>query len=182
MALAALLAARRPPAPCAPAALPLRALVSHRSARCWIAAELVAYGAWTALLTFVGAFFVERLSLREPMVGWILAGGAAAYFAASTRRAAFGACCLAGSSSPRSRCSWPCSFVVQFGAAAPVGVAVGTFAAGAGRRRSNAYLERACARSAPGASAGMGLSAWLVIRVDDPREAASSRIALVPRG
>jgi hypothetical protein len=87
MALAALLAARTAaPAPCAPAALPLRALFSHRSARCWIAAELVAYGAWTAVLTFVGASFVERLSLREPMVGWILAGGAAAY--SPLRRAA----------------------------------------------------------------------------------------------
>jgi predicted MFS family arabinose efflux permease len=63
----------------------LRALFLRRSARRWIGAELTAYAAWTGLLTFIGAFFVERVALPEAQVGWVLAGGAAAHFAASTR-------------------------------------------------------------------------------------------------
>jgi predicted MFS family arabinose efflux permease len=76
------------PAPSAPAAGQLRTLLAERSARRWIGAELIAYGAWTSLLTFVGAFFIERLAVREAAVGWLLASGAAAYFAASTRSGA----------------------------------------------------------------------------------------------
>ena len=63
----------------------LRTLLAERSARRWIGAELIAYGAWTSLLTFVGAFFIERLGVGEAAVGWLLASGAATYFAASTR-------------------------------------------------------------------------------------------------
>ena len=63
----------------------MRALVGVVSARRWIGAELLAYGAWTALLTFIGAFLIGRLGVREAAAGWLLAGGAAAYFAASTR-------------------------------------------------------------------------------------------------
>jgi predicted MFS family arabinose efflux permease len=37
------------------------------------------------MLTFIGAFFIERLGVREAVAGWLLASGAAAYFAASTR-------------------------------------------------------------------------------------------------
>jgi predicted MFS family arabinose efflux permease len=84
IAVAAMLAARAAaPAPSAPGATQLRTLLGERSARRWIGAELIAYGAWTALLTFVGAFFVERLAVREAAVGWLLAIGATAYFAAS---------------------------------------------------------------------------------------------------
>ena len=63
----------------------LGALLADTSARRWIGAELIAYSAWTGLLTFVGAFFVQDLGVGEASVGWMLAAGAAAYFAAATR-------------------------------------------------------------------------------------------------
>jgi predicted MFS family arabinose efflux permease len=62
----------------------LLTLLFETSARRWIASELVAYGAWTGLLTFSGAFFVEGLQVEETTVGWILAAGATNYFLAST--------------------------------------------------------------------------------------------------
>jgi len=65
--------------------VPLRALVADRDARRWIGAELLAYGCWTALLTFVGAFFIQTLAVDAATAGWLLAAGAAAFFAASTR-------------------------------------------------------------------------------------------------
>ena len=86
IAVVALLAA--PAADLAPnptAARALRTLLRERSARRWLGAEVFAYGAWSALLTFVGAFFIERLGVPEAAAGWLLATGAAAYFAASTR-------------------------------------------------------------------------------------------------
>ena len=46
---------------------------------------MIAYGAWTGLLTFVGAFFIDTFDVGEGAAGWLLAAGAAAYFAASTR-------------------------------------------------------------------------------------------------
>lgn len=85
IAMACLIAARAAPAASsAPGAGQLRALLRAPSARRWIGAETIAYGAWTALLTFVGAFFIERLGVREAAVGWLLASGAAAHFIAST--------------------------------------------------------------------------------------------------
>jgi predicted MFS family arabinose efflux permease len=88
IALAALVASRRAaPTPGGRAAPRMRTLVGVVSARRWIGAELIAYGAWTALLTFIGAFFIESLDVRESAAGWLLASGAAAYFAASTRSA-----------------------------------------------------------------------------------------------
>ncbi|MGH3734060.1 MAG: MFS transporter [Micromonosporaceae bacterium] len=68
-------------------ALPLRVLLGDRSARRWVVAELLAYTCWTGLLTFIGAYFVERLRLGEGAAGWLLASGAAAYVVASTRSA-----------------------------------------------------------------------------------------------
>jgi predicted MFS family arabinose efflux permease len=68
-------------------ALHVRALVSHGSARRWIAAEVTAYGAWAALLTFIGAFFVERLGVPEALAGWLLAIGAAGFVISATRGA-----------------------------------------------------------------------------------------------
>ncbi|MPY98720.1 MAG: MFS transporter [Actinophytocola sp.] len=65
--------------------VPLRTLVADRGARRWIGAELLAYGCWTALLTFVGAFFIEVLAVNAATAGWLLAAGAAAFFAAPTR-------------------------------------------------------------------------------------------------
>lgn len=65
---------------------PLRpgALLADTSARRWIGAELVAYGGWAALLTFVGAYFLERFGVGDATAGGLLAAGAAAYFLAST--------------------------------------------------------------------------------------------------
>jgi predicted MFS family arabinose efflux permease len=86
IAVAALL-----PAPAAaftpnqPAAPQLSTLLRARSARRWLGAEVIAYGAWTALLTFVGAFFIQRLGVPEAAAGWLLAMGAAAHLTASTR-------------------------------------------------------------------------------------------------
>ncbi len=68
-----------------PAAPQLATVLRERSARRWLGAEVIAYGAWTALLTFAGAFFIERLGVPEAGVGWPLATGAAAHLAASTR-------------------------------------------------------------------------------------------------
>jgi predicted MFS family arabinose efflux permease len=68
-------------------ALRVRALVSHGSARRWLAAEVTAYGAWAALLTFIGAFFVERLGVPEALAGWLLAIGAAGFVISATRGA-----------------------------------------------------------------------------------------------
>lgn len=60
------------------------ALLSATPARRWIGAEMVAYGAWAALLTFVGAYFLERFGVGESTAGALLAAGAAAYVLAST--------------------------------------------------------------------------------------------------
>jgi predicted MFS family arabinose efflux permease len=59
------------------------ALISQPSARRWITVELVAFGAWTALLTFIGPFFIDRIGVRTTTAGWLMAGGAATYLAAS---------------------------------------------------------------------------------------------------
>ena len=87
VAVAALLATRASATrePHRPAAPPLTALLREPSARRWLGAEVIAYGAWTALLTFVGAFFIERLGVSQAAAGWLLATGAAAHFTASTR-------------------------------------------------------------------------------------------------
>jgi predicted MFS family arabinose efflux permease len=63
----------------------LRTLFAARSARRWIGAELVAYAAWSSLLTFAGAFLIEHLGVHEAEAGWLLAIGAAAFFVVSTR-------------------------------------------------------------------------------------------------
>jgi predicted MFS family arabinose efflux permease len=86
IALAALAANRGArPAPKQSTAPQLAALMRVQSARRWLGAEVIAYGAWTALLTFVGAFFIERLGASQVAAGWMLAAGAGAHFAASSR-------------------------------------------------------------------------------------------------
>lgn len=42
------------------------------------------------MLTFSGAFFVERLGTSEAQVGWLLAGAAATHFVASNRAGVLG--------------------------------------------------------------------------------------------
>ncbi|HUO70693.1 MAG TPA: MFS transporter [Solirubrobacteraceae bacterium] len=85
IAVAALLAS--PAAALAPSqpAAPLAVLLGERSARRWLGAEVIAYAAWTALLTFAGAFFIERLGVPEAATGWLLATGAAAHLAGATK-------------------------------------------------------------------------------------------------
>ena len=86
IAVAALLAAPAAHLASDRAAAPgLVTVLRERSARRWLGAEVVAYGAWTALLTFVGAFFIERLGVPEVAAGWLLAMGAAAHLTAATR-------------------------------------------------------------------------------------------------
>ncbi len=70
---------------CSADAVPLRVVVREASARRWMAAELIAYAGWAGLLTFVGAYFVDGLGLREGVAGWLLAAGAAAYVLAAGR-------------------------------------------------------------------------------------------------
>ncbi|MGA7271110.1 MAG: MFS transporter, partial [Acidimicrobiia bacterium] len=63
----------------------LRTVLSVPTARRWIAAELIAYTAWTAFLTFNGAFFIQKLGAGETQVGWLLAIGPATYMISATR-------------------------------------------------------------------------------------------------
>jgi predicted MFS family arabinose efflux permease len=80
LALAALLAAgRAAPGASDVAGQSVTALISQSSARRWIMVELVAFAAWTTLLTFIGPFFIDRIGVRTATAGWLLAGGAAAY-------------------------------------------------------------------------------------------------------
>ena len=61
----------------------LRAVFRDRSARRWTLAELVAYSAWTAELTYIGAFYIKTYGVSESTVGFLLAVGSIA-FAIST--------------------------------------------------------------------------------------------------
>jgi predicted MFS family arabinose efflux permease len=61
----------------------LRAVFRDRSARRWTVAELVAYSAWTAELTYIGAFYIQTYDISESTVGFLLAVGSVA-FAIST--------------------------------------------------------------------------------------------------
>lgn len=62
-----------------------RAPLRVPSARRWIIAEAAGFAAWTAVLTFAGAFFIEQTGAPVSTTGWLLAAGALAYLAASTR-------------------------------------------------------------------------------------------------
>ena len=61
----------------------LRAVFRDLSARRWTLAELVAYSAWTAELTYIGAFYIHTYGVSESTVGFLLAVGSIA-FAIST--------------------------------------------------------------------------------------------------
>ena len=50
-----------------------------QSARRWAVAELVAYAAWTAELTYAGAFYIETYGVSEAALGFILAIGSIAF-------------------------------------------------------------------------------------------------------
>jgi predicted MFS family arabinose efflux permease len=57
----------------------VRQVLADPSARRWALAELVAYSAWTAELTYIGAFYVKTYGVRESLVGVLLAVGSIAF-------------------------------------------------------------------------------------------------------
>jgi predicted MFS family arabinose efflux permease len=61
----------------------LTAVFRNPSARRWTIAELVAYSAWTAELTYAGAFYIESYGVGESTVGILLAVGSLVFLAAS---------------------------------------------------------------------------------------------------
>lgn len=86
VALAALAtSAGAAPAPVGPSAASLWEPLRVVPARRWIGSEVTAFAAWTCLLTFAGAFFIEVVGIAQSVVGWVLAAGAAAYLLASSR-------------------------------------------------------------------------------------------------
>ena len=90
MAAMALVAGLRAPAGDTPAVDGgLRALAALRepSARRWTLAELVAYSAWTAELTYAGAFYIESYGVGESTVGVLLAVGSPVFLAGSINSA-----------------------------------------------------------------------------------------------
>jgi predicted MFS family arabinose efflux permease len=83
--LAALLAPRGRPAGEAGGTLEgLSAVFRDPSARRWTAAELVAYSAWTAELTYAGAFYIEKYGVDESEVGVLLSVGSVVFLLVST--------------------------------------------------------------------------------------------------
>ena len=58
-------------------------MLADRSARSWTIAELGAYAAWSAELTYAGAFYIQTYGLEESTVGLLLAIGPFAFLAAT---------------------------------------------------------------------------------------------------
>ncbi|WP_018350358.1 MFS transporter [Longispora albida] len=85
-ALGALATARHAPAArhTEPSGTSLRALLAIGPARNWLLAELAAYSAWTAVLTFTGPLLVQRDHVPESVTGVALGLGAGAFFLTST--------------------------------------------------------------------------------------------------
>jgi predicted MFS family arabinose efflux permease len=65
----------------------LGAVFRDRSARRWTVAELVAYSAWTAEVTYAGAFYIESYGVDESEVGLLLAAGSIVFLVSSTNAA-----------------------------------------------------------------------------------------------
>lgn len=61
----------------------LAAVFSDRSARRWAIAELVSYAAWTAELTYAGAFYIEEYGVSTTTVGVLLAVGSVVFLTMS---------------------------------------------------------------------------------------------------
>jgi len=61
----------------------LASVFSDPSARRWTIAELVAYSAWTAELTYAGAFYVREYGVSETTVGLLLAVGSIVFLVTS---------------------------------------------------------------------------------------------------
>ncbi|HEU0025025.1 MAG TPA: MFS transporter [Thermoleophilaceae bacterium] len=62
----------------------LTAVLREPSARRWTIAELVAYSAWTAEITYAGAFYIETYGLGEATVGLLLPIGSVVFLVTST--------------------------------------------------------------------------------------------------
>ena len=65
----------------------LAAVFRDPSARRWSTAELVAYSAWTAELTYAAAFYIETYGVGESEVGLLLAVGSIVFLLVSTNTA-----------------------------------------------------------------------------------------------
>ena len=61
----------------------LSAVFREPSARRWTIAELVAYSAWTAELTYAGAFYIESYGVSEAAVGFLLSIGSVVFLVSS---------------------------------------------------------------------------------------------------
>jgi predicted MFS family arabinose efflux permease len=61
----------------------IRDVLANLSARSWTVAELVAYAAWAAELTYAGAFYIQTYGLDESTVGFLLAIAPLAFLAAT---------------------------------------------------------------------------------------------------
>ena len=64
-----------------------RAVFREPSARRWTIAELVAYSAWTAEITYAGAFYIKTYGLGEATVGLLLPIGSVVFLVTSTNTA-----------------------------------------------------------------------------------------------
>ena len=65
----------------------LTAVFRDRSARRWAVAELVAYSAWTAELTYAGAFYIQSYGVAESAVGVLLSVGSVVFLVVSLNAA-----------------------------------------------------------------------------------------------
>jgi len=83
LSLAAGLGAPRPRDRRTPAGGGIAGVARDRSARRWAVAELVAYSAWTAELTYAGAFYIETYGISEAALGFLLSVGSFAFLAAT---------------------------------------------------------------------------------------------------
>src|SRR5215217_2470558 len=83
LALAAGLAAPQPRDDRARGGGGISGVARDQSARRWAIAELVAYSAWTAELTYAGAFYIETYAVSESALGFLLAVGSVAFLIAT---------------------------------------------------------------------------------------------------
>jgi len=65
----------------------LLAVLRDPSARKWTLAELVAYSAWTAEITYAGAFYIQTYDLGAAITGVLLSVGSLVFLVASTNTA-----------------------------------------------------------------------------------------------
>lgn len=62
----------------------LLAALADRGARRWTIGELLAFGVWTAEITYIAAFYSEEFNLSEALVGILLPLGSLAFMVGST--------------------------------------------------------------------------------------------------